>query len=212
MRVKTLLVTIFRFAGVEADEELLALWMLGKVRDPYIKRYTDAILQAQAQDKKTPRQKELTIVADFVARDCPPMTQASNDSGLGGRTDVFGEVKTMEPPKPHTKKATAKLTSLCRPAHQPGQAELQEAGCRSCRGRHNGQLAHSGFKISQTQRSQLISLTIAIRLPCVLGAVVKSEQTATRHRSGHSTALTAATVPPYRSLVASREGTPVQKG
>ncbi|EJK75220.1 hypothetical protein THAOC_03063, partial [Thalassiosira oceanica] len=92
-QVTTLLVTFFLLAGVEADEEL-ALWMLGKVRDPYMQRYIDSILQVQAQDKKNP---EGTIVADFVASDFPSMTQASNNSGLGGRTDVLGEVKTMQP-------------------------------------------------------------------------------------------------------------------
>ncbi|EJK57398.1 hypothetical protein THAOC_22559, partial [Thalassiosira oceanica] len=40
-----------------------------------------------------------TIVADFVARDFPVPTQASNDSGLGARTDVLGEVKTLQPSK-----------------------------------------------------------------------------------------------------------------
>ncbi|EJK75860.1 hypothetical protein THAOC_02404, partial [Thalassiosira oceanica] len=39
------------------------------------------------------------IVADFVARDFPVPTQASNDSGLGARTDVLGEVKTLQPSK-----------------------------------------------------------------------------------------------------------------
>ncbi|EJK73345.1 hypothetical protein THAOC_05037 [Thalassiosira oceanica] len=88
-QVKTLIITFLRLAGVEADEES-ALWMLGKVRNPYMQRYTDAILHAQAQNKSNP---EGTIVADFVARDFPVPTQASNDSGLGARTDVLGEVK-----------------------------------------------------------------------------------------------------------------------
>ncbi|EJK65442.1 hypothetical protein THAOC_13692, partial [Thalassiosira oceanica] len=70
--------------------------MLGKVRNPYMQRYTDAILHAQAQNKTNP---EGTIVADFVARDFPVPTQASNDSGLGARTDVLGEVKTLQPSK-----------------------------------------------------------------------------------------------------------------
>ncbi|EJK71135.1 hypothetical protein THAOC_07450, partial [Thalassiosira oceanica] len=60
-----------------------------------MQRYTDAILHAQAQNKTNP---EGTIVADFVARDFPVPTQASNDSGLGARTDVLGEVKTLQPP------------------------------------------------------------------------------------------------------------------
>ncbi|EJK60334.1 hypothetical protein THAOC_19329, partial [Thalassiosira oceanica] len=94
-QVKTLIITFLRLAGVEADEES-ALWMLGKVRNPYMQRYTDAILHAQAQNKTNP---EGTIVADFVARDFPVPTQASNDSGLGARTDVLGEVKTLQPSK-----------------------------------------------------------------------------------------------------------------
>ncbi|EJK68762.1 hypothetical protein THAOC_10031, partial [Thalassiosira oceanica] len=94
-QVKTLIITFLRLAGVEADEEL-ALWMLGMVQNPYMQRYTDAILQAQAQNKKNP---EGTIVADFVASDFPVTTQASNDSRLGGRTDVLGEVKTLQPSK-----------------------------------------------------------------------------------------------------------------
>ncbi|EJK58836.1 hypothetical protein THAOC_21005, partial [Thalassiosira oceanica] len=73
-QVKTLIITFLRPAGVEADEES-ALWMLGK-------------------NKTNP---EGTIVADFVARDFPVPTQASNDSGLGARTDVLGEVKTLQP-------------------------------------------------------------------------------------------------------------------
>ncbi|EJK66052.1 hypothetical protein THAOC_13046, partial [Thalassiosira oceanica] len=67
-----------------------------QVRNPYMQRYTDAILHAQAQNKTNP---EGTIVADFVARDFPVPTQASNDSGLGARTDVLGEVKTLQPSK-----------------------------------------------------------------------------------------------------------------
>ncbi|EJK55292.1 hypothetical protein THAOC_24990 [Thalassiosira oceanica] len=63
--------------------------MLGKVWDPYMRR-DSAGAAAQAQDKKNP--EEGTIVADFVARDCPATTQASNDSGLGGRTNVLGEI------------------------------------------------------------------------------------------------------------------------
>ena len=94
-QVKTLIITFFRLAGVEADDES-ALWMLGKVRDPYMKRYIDAILQARAQDKKNP---EGTIIADIVARDLPTEKQASNDSGHGGRSDVIAEVKTMQPGK-----------------------------------------------------------------------------------------------------------------
>ncbi|EJK78115.1 hypothetical protein THAOC_00002 [Thalassiosira oceanica] len=70
-QVKTLIITFLRLAGVEADEES-ALWMLAW---------------------------EGTIVADFVARDFPVPTQASNDSGLGARTDVLGEVKTLQPSK-----------------------------------------------------------------------------------------------------------------
>ncbi|EJK53744.1 hypothetical protein THAOC_26750 [Thalassiosira oceanica] len=80
---------------VRADKES-TLWMLGKVRNPYMQRYTDAILQAQAQNKTNP---EGTIVADFVARDFTVPTQASNDSGLGARTDVLGVVKTLQPSK-----------------------------------------------------------------------------------------------------------------
>ena len=93
--MKTLIITFLRLAGVEADEES-ALWMLGKVRDPYMKRYIDAILQARAQDKKNP---EGTIIADIVARDLPTEKQASNDSGHGGRSDMIAEVKTMQPGK-----------------------------------------------------------------------------------------------------------------
>ncbi|EJK44213.1 hypothetical protein THAOC_37269, partial [Thalassiosira oceanica] len=49
----------------KADEES-ALWMLGKAPDPYMKRYTDSILQARAQDKKKNPEGTI-IVADFVA-------------------------------------------------------------------------------------------------------------------------------------------------
>ncbi|EJK71557.1 hypothetical protein THAOC_06984 [Thalassiosira oceanica] len=48
----------------------------------------------RAEDRKYP---DGTIVADFVARDCPTPNQASNDSGLGGRSDILGEVKTIQP-------------------------------------------------------------------------------------------------------------------
>ena len=88
---------------VEADEES-ALWMLGKVRDPYMKRYIDAILQARAQDKKNP---DGTIIADIVARDLPTEKQASNDSGHGGRSDMIAEVKTMQPGKNAYKKGNS---------------------------------------------------------------------------------------------------------
>ncbi|EJK63809.1 hypothetical protein THAOC_15518 [Thalassiosira oceanica] len=40
-----------------------------------------------------------TIVADIVTRDCPTPNHASNDSGLGGRSDILGEVKTIQPGK-----------------------------------------------------------------------------------------------------------------
>ena len=70
--------------------------MLGKVRDPYMKRYIDAIPRARAQDKKTP---EGTIIADIVARDLPTEKQASKDSGHGGRSDMIAEVKTIQPGK-----------------------------------------------------------------------------------------------------------------
>ncbi|EJK62873.1 hypothetical protein THAOC_16498 [Thalassiosira oceanica] len=75
---------------------------------------TDAILQAQAQDKKNPEGTIVAdFVADFVARDCPATTQASNDSGLGGLCNH---------PKPHTGKATARTTSLstCAPTRSSG--------------------------------------------------------------------------------------------
>ncbi|EJK76239.1 hypothetical protein THAOC_02011, partial [Thalassiosira oceanica] len=63
-QVKTLIITFFRLAGVTANDED-ALWML---RRAYMRRkYPDG-----------------TIVADFMARDCPAPNQASNDSGLGG--------------------------------------------------------------------------------------------------------------------------------
>ncbi|EJK56598.1 hypothetical protein THAOC_23485, partial [Thalassiosira oceanica] len=75
------------FAGVTANDED-ALWMLGRVPDPYMRRYTDWILRARAEDRKHP---DRTTVADFVARDCPTPTQVSNNSGLGGRSDIFGE-------------------------------------------------------------------------------------------------------------------------
>ena len=94
-KVKTLIITFLRLAGVEADEES-ALWMLGKVRDPFMKRYIDSLLRAQAADKRNP---EGSIVADFVAWDLPTAKQASNDSGLGSRSDALGEVKTMQPGK-----------------------------------------------------------------------------------------------------------------
>ena len=71
--VKTLIITFLRLAGVEADEES-ALWMLGKVCDPFMKRYIDSLLRAQAADKENP---EGAIVADFVAWDLPTATQAS---------------------------------------------------------------------------------------------------------------------------------------
>ena len=38
-------------------------------------------------------------MADFVAWNLPTAKQASNDSGLGSRSDVLGEVKTMQPGK-----------------------------------------------------------------------------------------------------------------
>ena len=99
-QVKTLIITFFRLAGVTANEED-ALWMLGSVPDPYMRRYTNWILGARAENKKYP---DGTIVADFVARDCPTFKQASNDSGLGGRSDILGEVKTMQPSKGSYKK------------------------------------------------------------------------------------------------------------
>ncbi|EJK53201.1 hypothetical protein THAOC_27416 [Thalassiosira oceanica] len=83
-QVKTLIITFFRLAGVTANDED-PLWMLGRVPDPYMRRYTDWILRARAEDRKYP---DGTIVADFVARDCPTPTQASNDSEValaGGR-------------------------------------------------------------------------------------------------------------------------------
>ncbi|EJK62407.1 hypothetical protein THAOC_16982 [Thalassiosira oceanica] len=92
-QVKTLIITFFRLSGVTANDED-TLWMLGRVPDPYMRRYTDWILRAE--DRKYP---DGTIVADFVARDCPTPTQASNDSGLGGRSDILGEVKTIQPGK-----------------------------------------------------------------------------------------------------------------
>ena len=94
-QVKTIIITFLRLAGVEADEES-ALWMLGKVRDPFMKRYIDSLLRAQAADKRNP---EGAIVADIVAWDLPTAKQASNDSGLGSRSDALGEVKTMQPGK-----------------------------------------------------------------------------------------------------------------
>ncbi|EJK52899.1 hypothetical protein THAOC_27775, partial [Thalassiosira oceanica] len=81
--------------GITANNED-ALWMLGRVPDPYMRGYTDWILQARAEDRTYP---DGTIVADFVDRDCPTPTQASNDSGLGGRSDILGEVKTIQPRK-----------------------------------------------------------------------------------------------------------------
>ncbi|EJK47261.1 hypothetical protein THAOC_34031 [Thalassiosira oceanica] len=56
---------------------------------------------AGLEDRKYP---DGTIVADFVARDCPTPNQASNDSGLGGRSDILGEVKTIQPGKSSYKK------------------------------------------------------------------------------------------------------------
>ena len=38
-------------------------------------------------------------MADIVAWDLPAAKQASNDSGLGSRSDALGEVKTMQPGK-----------------------------------------------------------------------------------------------------------------
>ncbi|EJK60070.1 hypothetical protein THAOC_19646, partial [Thalassiosira oceanica] len=71
--VKTLIITFFRLAGVEADEES-ALWMLGKVPlYPYMKAkwYTDSTLQARLwqtswQGTAWPRRRRQTTV-DLVA-------------------------------------------------------------------------------------------------------------------------------------------------
>ena len=112
------------------DEES-ALWMLGKVRDPYMKRYIDSLLRAQAADKNNP---EGAIVADFVAWDFPTAKQASNDSGLGSRSDALGEVKTMQPGNTSYKKEGNCQENTgeqaCRPTRYPSQAELQEVSCR----------------------------------------------------------------------------------
>ena len=89
--MKTLIITFFRLAGVTANEED-ALWMLGSVPNPFMRRYTNSIHRARAENRRYP---DGTIVADFVARDCPTFKQASNDSGLGSRSDILGEVKTM---------------------------------------------------------------------------------------------------------------------
>ncbi|EJK64960.1 hypothetical protein THAOC_14248, partial [Thalassiosira oceanica] len=45
------------------------------------------------------RSSEVYSTEGGVARDFPVPTQASNDSGLGARTDVLGEVKTLQPSK-----------------------------------------------------------------------------------------------------------------
>ncbi|EJK43779.1 hypothetical protein THAOC_37744, partial [Thalassiosira oceanica] len=110
-QVKTLIITFFRLAGVTANDED-ALWMLGRVPDPYMRRYTDWILRARAEDRKYP---DGTIVADFVARDCPTSNQASNDSGLGGRSDILGEVKTIQPGKSSYRKGNCQANP---PANQ----------------------------------------------------------------------------------------------
>ncbi|EJK44876.1 hypothetical protein THAOC_36551, partial [Thalassiosira oceanica] len=106
-RANDMRMIVMRWRGVEADEES-ALWMLGRQRNPYMQRYTDAILQAQAQNKKNP---EGTIVADFVARD--------SDAGVKRqRSDLVPELtssaksRPCNHPKAHTTRATARQTSL----------------------------------------------------------------------------------------------------
>ena len=140
-QVKTLIITFLRLAGVEADEES-ALWMLGQVRDPYMKRYIDWLLRAQAADKKNP---EGAIVADFVARDFPTATQASNDSGIGSKSDVLPRRGQDYATRQWLlQKGQLPGEQACQPARYKGQAGLQEASCqprsdtctRSCRGWH----------------------------------------------------------------------------
>ena len=71
-----------------------------------MKRYIDSLLRAQAADKRNP---EGAIVADIVAWDLPTAKQASNDSGLGSRSDALGEVKTMQPGKSSYQKGNCQV-------------------------------------------------------------------------------------------------------
>ncbi|EJK51876.1 hypothetical protein THAOC_28910, partial [Thalassiosira oceanica] len=110
-QVKTLIITFFRLAGATANNED-ALWMLGRVPDPYMRRYTDWILRARAEDRRYP---DGTIVADFVTRDCPTPNQAYPTTAALAADRTLGEVKTIQPGKTSYKKGNCQANP---PANQ----------------------------------------------------------------------------------------------